>query len=80
MTKKIESNSKAPKFKVYDRVRITNYKNNFSKVYIENRELFIINSVLVTNPWAYKIKVLNGENIIGSFYEKELLLSKLKMS
>ena len=28
----------------------------------------------------YKIKVLNGEKIIGSFYEKELLLSKLRMS
>ena len=26
------------------------------------------------------IKVSNGEKIIGSFYEKELLLSKLQMS
>ena len=26
-------------------------------------------------PWNYKIKYLNGEKIIGSFYEKELLLS-----
>ena len=30
-----------------------------------------------TNPLAYKIKDLNGEIIIGRFYEKELLLSKL---
>ena len=29
---------------------------------------------------AYKIKDLNRENIIGSFHEKELLLSKLLMS
>ena len=29
---------------------------------------------------AYKIKDLNRENIIGSFYEKELLLSKFLMS
>ena len=27
------------------------------------------------NPWTYKIKDLNGEKIIESFYEKELLLS-----
>ena len=33
-----------------------------------------------TNPWTYKIKDLNGENITGSFSEKELLLSKLKIS
>ena len=39
-------------------------------------EIFIINSVLKTHPLTYKIKDLNGENIIGSFYEKELMLSK----
>ena len=32
------------------------------------------------NPWAYKIKDLHGEKIIGSFYEKELLLSILQRS
>ena len=31
-TEKIETNSKAPKFKVNDRVRITNYKNILVKV------------------------------------------------
>ena len=79
LTEKIETNSKAPKFKVNDRVRITKYKNIFSKGYTENwsREIFIIDSVLKTNSWTYKIKDLNGEKIIGSFYEKELLLSKL---
>ena len=30
LTEKIEPNSKAPKFKVNDRVRITKYKNIFS--------------------------------------------------
>ena len=29
------------------------------------------------NPWTYKIKDLNGEKIIGSFYEKDILLGKL---
>ena len=36
--------------------------------------MFIINSVLKTNPWTYNLKDLNGERIIGSFYEKELIL------
>ena len=62
-----------------DRIRITKYKNIVSKGYTENwsREIFIIDSVLKTNPWTYKIKDLNGEKIIGSFYGKELLRSIL---
>ena len=36
LTEKIESNSKAPKFKVNDIVRITKYKNIFSKGCTEN--------------------------------------------
>ena len=40
-------------------------------------KIALINSVLKTTPWTYKIKNLNGEIIIGSFYEVELLLSKL---
>ena len=74
-TKNIETNPKAPKFKVNDRVRITKYKNLFIKGYTENwsREIFIIDSVLKTNAWTYKIKDFNGEKVRGSFYEKELL-------
>ena len=33
--------------------------------------------MLKTNPWVHKIKYLKGEKIIGSLYEKELLLSNL---
>ena len=77
--KKIEANSKAPKFKVNDSVRITKHKNIFSKGYTESwsREIFINDSVLKTNPCNFKIKALNGEKIMGSFYAKELLRSKL---
>ena len=52
LTEKIETNLKAPKFKVNESVRITKYKNIFSKGYTENwsREIFINNSVLKTNP------------------------------
>ena len=79
LTEKIGTNLKAPQFKVSDRVRITNFRNSFSKGYTENwlREIFILNSVLKTNPWTYKIEDLNREKIKGNFYEKELLLSKL---
>ena len=75
----IEANPKASRFKVNDRVRITKYENIFSKGCTKNwsREIFITDSVLKTNPWTCKIKDLNGEKIIGSFYEKELLRSIL---
>ena len=50
-TEKIETNPKAPKFKVNDRVRFTKYTNIFSKYYTENwsKDIIIINSVLKTN-------------------------------
>ena len=46
---------------VNDRVRITKYKNIFSKSYTKDwsREIFIIDSVLKTNPWTYNIKNFN---------------------
>ena len=60
LTGNIRINPKAPKFKVNDKVRLTKYKNIFSKGYPENlsREKFIIDSVLKTLPWTYKIKDL----------------------
>ena len=75
----IGTNPKTPKLKVNNRVRITKYKNNFSKGYSENwwRKISIIDSVLKTNPWKYKSKDLKREKIIRSFYEKTLLWSIL---
>ena len=73
MIEEIETNIKVSKFKVGDRVRITKYKN--TKTWLS--EISVIDSVMKTKPWAYKIKYLNGEAIIGNFYEKEMLLSKL---
>ena len=74
MTEKIEANFKAPKFKVNDRVKITKYKNIFSKGYTDNwsREIFIIDYILKTKPWTSNIKGLNGEKESGTFYQKEL--------
>ena len=47
LSENIEANPKAPKFKVSDRVRITKYKNIFSKGCTKNwsREIFILHSV-----------------------------------
>ena len=58
-TERMETNPKAPKFKVNERVRITKYKNIFSKGYAENwsRKILIVNSILKTNPWTYKFKL-----------------------
>ena len=37
-----------------------------------SEEFFIINKIKNTLPWTYIINDLNGEEIIGTFYEKEL--------
>ena len=69
-----EINNKDPKFKVGDHVRISKYKNIFAKGYMPNwsEEISIIKKVKNTIPWTYVINDLNGEEIIGTFYEKEL--------
>ena len=66
-------NDKDPKFKVGDPVRISKSKNIFAKGYTPNwsEEVFIIKRIKNTVPWAYVINDLNGEEIIGTFYEKE---------
>ena len=69
-----EVNDKDPKFKVGDYVRISKYKNVFAKGYTPNwsEEVFAISKIKNTVPWTYVINNLNDEEIIGSFYEKEL--------
>ena len=60
---------KNTKFKVGDRVRITQYKNIFAKDYTPNwsEEVFVIKEVKDTVPWTYVINDLNGEEITGTF-------------
>ena len=69
-----EINNKDPKSKVGDHVRISKYKNIFAKGYMPNwsEEVFVIKKVKNTVPWTYVINDLNGEEITGIFYEKEL--------
>ena len=37
-----------------------------------SEEIFIIKKIKNTVPWIYVINDLNGEEIIGTFYENEL--------
>ena len=69
-----ETNDKDPKFKVGDHVRKSKYKNFFAKSYTPNwsEEVFVTKKVKNTVPWTYVINDLNGEEIMGTFYEKEL--------
>ena len=65
---------KDPKFKVGDHVRISKYKSIFAKGYTPNwsEEVFIIKKVKNIVPWTYVIDDLNDEEIIGTFYEKNI--------
>ena len=69
-----ENNEKYPKFKIGDHVKISKYKNLFAKVYTPNcsEEVFVIKKVENTLPWKNFINDLNGKEIVGTFYEKEL--------
>ena len=62
------------KFQIDNRVRISKYKNIFAKEYTPNwsEEIFIVSKINNTVPWTYVISDMNGEDITGSFYEKEL--------
>ena len=71
---KKEVNIANPKFKVGDYVRISKCKNIFAKGYMPNwsEESFVISKIKNTVPCTCVINELNGEEIIGGFYEKEL--------
>ena len=68
-----EDNDKDPKFKVGDHVKISKYKNIFAKGYTPNwsEEIFVVSKIKNTVPWTC-INDLKDEEIIGTFYEKQL--------
>ena len=68
-----EVNDKDPKFRVGDHVRISK-KNIFAKGYTPNwsEEGFLIKEVKNTVPWTSAINDLSSEEIIRTFYQKEL--------
>ena len=71
---KKEVNDKDPKFKVGDHVRTSKYKNIFARGCTPNwsEEVFVVSKIKNTVPGTHGINDLNGEEIIGTFYEKEL--------
>ena len=74
-----EHNEKDSRSKVGDRARISKFKNMFAKGYTLNwsKEIFIVDKITDTVPYTYNIKDLNDEEIIGSFYDRELQKTKL---
>ena len=68
-----EVNDKDPKFRVGDHVRISK-KTIFAKGYTPNwsEEGFLIKEVKNTVPWTSAINDLSSEEIIRTFYQKEL--------
>ena len=69
-----EHNEKRSRFKIGDRVRISKFKNIFTKGYTPNwsSEIFIVDKVNGTVPYTYNLKDLNDEETLGSFYDREL--------
>ena len=74
-----EHNKKDSRFKVGDRVRISKFKNIFTKGYTPNwsKEIFIVDKINDKVPYTYNLKDLNDEEVIGSFYDRELQKTKL---
>ena len=60
-----EINKEGPKLKSDDNVRISKYRNIFAKGYVPNWSEN-------TLPWTFVISDLNGEEIVGTSYEKKL--------
>ena len=55
-------------------MRISKYKNIFANGYtpVWYDEVFVIKKIKNTVPWTHVAEDINGEEIIGTFYEKEL--------
>ena len=65
-------NKKDLEFKIGDIARILRYKYIFAKGYSPNLSFYIFmnRKSKSTVPWIYVINDLNGEEIVGPFYEK----------
>ena len=67
-----EFNKRDHKFKIGDEVRTSKYKNAFAKGYTPNwrEQIFVVKKIKNTVPWTNVTSGLNGEEIVGRFYEK----------
>ena len=62
------------KFKIGDQVRISKIKRKFEKGYLPNysKEIFTVSKKVPRNPPVYKLEDYDGEELKGTFYDKEL--------
>ena len=69
-----ENYKEGPKFKFGNHVRISKYKNIFSKGFVPDwsEEFFVIKKDKITESRTYVINNFNGAEIVKTFYEKEL--------
>ena len=70
-----------PKFKVGDYVRISRVKGTFEKGYTArwSKEVFEVEKVGKSNyPFMYSLQDLQGDEIVGKFYEQEIQSTNLK--
>ena len=69
-----ENDKEGHEFKVCDHARIAKYKNIFAKGCVPNwlEDVFVISKVKNIVPQTYVISEFNGEEILGTFYDKEL--------
>ena len=66
---------KEEKFVVGDHVRISKFKQTFDKGYLPNwtEEMFVLSQCVMRTPKpAYRLKDLQNEPILGTFYSDEL--------
>ena len=74
--KKADKKKKQAKFSVGDSVRIFKERGTFHRGYMEDftEEFFTVSKVLKNLPVPrYKLKEYNGEELVGSFFEDELV-------
>lgn len=67
-----------PNYSVGDVVRISRLKGDFEKGFHPSwsEELFKVVKINETFPRTYKLEALDGESVLGSFYEQEMQHSK----
>jgi hypothetical protein len=69
-----EHDSTTPTLKVGDKVRIGKTRHAFEKGYLPNwtEEIFTVIEANATSPPTYRLQDYGGENIEGTFYDREL--------
>ena len=73
----VKNNEKTPTFKVEDHVRMSKYKKAFVKGYTPkwSEEVSVIKKVNNTVSQTYFINGIDGKEIVGKAYEKELQMT-----